>query len=281
LKDDQLAVAVIGQGRAGRARMRALAEHEGARLAAVVAREPAAGEPTFESVLADLEVDALILCTPHLLHAPGARAGLEAGKHVAVEYPLAPTASEGSALFALARTRERVLHVEHIELLSPGQAELRELAGPLGGPRGGSLHASGSSQGWIGDPRLAGSPGLGALARLHRLVDLFGPARVESASLESRVRGFRLEIALHFAAGGEVRLIEERGPGLPRALRWDIRCEHGNLGGPTSAPASGLFASDLDCFVERIRSGSPSYVSEERILHALGLVDAVDALLPG
>lgn len=262
--------------------MRALAEHEGARLAAVVTREPAAGEPTFESVLADPDVDALILCTPHLLHAPAVRAGLEADKHVAVEYPLAPTASEGGSLFALAKSRERVLHVEHIELLSPAQVELRELARPLGGPRGGILHASGSNEGWIGDPRLAGSPGLRALARLHRLVDLFGRARVESASLENRASGgYRLEIALHFAAGGEVRLIEERGPGLPRALRWDIRCERGNLGSPTSAPASGLFARDLECFVERICSGSPPYISDERVLHVLGLVDAVDTLLSG
>ena len=280
MTESPLSVALIGPGRAGRARVRALEENEGTRLAAVVPREPDAGQPTLESLLADPSLDALMLCTPNLLHGQAARAALEAGKHVAVEYPLASCAREGRALFELARARQRVLHVAHIELLSPGQVRLRELARPLGRPRGGNLHFRGSSEGWIGDASLAGSPALRALARLHRLVDIFGRARARSARLDAlRDDGYRLEVELHFGAGGELLLIEERAPGLSRETSWDIRCERGSLRSPATAPPAGLFARDLDCFVTRIRSGARGYVSDERILHVLSLVDEIDRLL--
>ena len=280
MTESPLTVAVIGPGRAGRARVRALDEHGDTQLAAVVPRQPGAGQPTLESLLAGASLDAVMLCTPNLLHRQAAQAALEAGKHVAVEYPLASCAADGRALFELARARQRVLHVSHIELLSPGQVRLRQLARPLGRPRGGSLRFRGSSDGWIGDASLAGSPALRALARLHRLVDLFGRARAEAARLEAaRDGGYRLEVELRFGAGGGVLLIEERAYGLSRDTSWDIRCERGSLQSPATAPPADLFARDLDCFVARVRSGARGYVSDARILHVLSLVDEIDRLL--
>jgi hypothetical protein len=122
----------------------------------------------------------VILCTPNLLHASQARAALDARKHV-WWFPAAPLRRIPPLL---ARPRYRlVLHEEHIELLSPSQAWLRERARPLGRPRGATLEVTGSGEGWIADPALAGTPALCALARLHRLVDLFGEAEVRAATL--------------------------------------------------------------------------------------------------
>ena len=271
---------MIGPGRAGRARVLALEEHRDTQLAAIVPRQPEAGQPTLESLLAGSSLDAVMLCTPNLLHRQAVHAALEAGKHVAVEYPLASCAVDARALFELAHQRQRVLHVAHIELLSPGQVRLRELARPLGRPRGGSLRFRGSGDGWIGDASLAGSPALRALARLHRLVDVFGSARVGAARLEAeRDSSYRLEVELRFRAGGDVLLVEERASGLSRETSWDIRCERGRLQSPTTAPAAGLFARDLDYFVARVRSDARGYVSDERILHVLSLVDEIDRLL--
>ena len=98
-------------------------------------------------------------------------------------------------------------------------------------------------------------------------------ARVETPA-EDR---YRLEARLRFDAGGEVDLVEERAPGLARRLSWDVECERGTLGTPPRERGGGLFARDLDVFIERIRSGAPSYVSDERVLHVLELVDAIDA----
>ena len=268
-----LGVAVVGPGRAGGARLRALEAHPDARAVAVVARE---GAPTLAEVLADPAVDAVAISTPNTLHAAQVRAALEAGRHVLVDYPLATGAAEARALFDLAERAGRVLHVEHIELLSPSQAAQRERARDLGRPRSGALTVRGTNAGWIGSDALAGTPALRAVARLHRLVDLFGPASLAEAALERRAGAYRLQADLEFHQGGAVRLVEERAQGHSRQMSWAIECERGRLDDPPPASAAGLFARDLDGFVARVRSAAPPYVTDERVIAVLGLVDAID-----
>jgi len=268
---------VLGAGRAGGARARALEQSSRARLLRWVSRErPEAG--TLADALADPAVGAVIVCTPNLLHAQAARAALASGRHVAVEFPLAASAGEARGLFEVARRAGRVLHVEHIELLSPAQDWLRERARALGAPRSGVVRFRADAGGWIADPELAGSAALGALARLHRLIDLFGPAEVRGARLEASA-GRRLEVELHFAAGGTVTLVEERAPGLARAIEWSIECERGRLDTPPPEPAGELFARDLEVFLDRIETGADSYVSEARELEVHELVGAIERKL--
>ena len=271
-----LAIAVIGAGMAGRARVAALDGHPGARLAALVRRE---GEPGFADVLTDPDVDAVIVCTPNALHAGQVRAALEAGKHVAVEFPLAENEALARELFALARARGRVLHVEHIELLSAAQRAQRERAAVLGRPKGGTLWFTGRSRDWLGEASLAGSEALRALARLHRLLDCFGPARVVDAALDARAQGWTLEVELAFRAGGSTRLVETRAPALERRLRWQVECERGVLDDPPPSSARGVFRTDTDCFVARVRGTADSYVSEQRLLHGLELVEQIERRL--
>ena len=257
--------------------MRALGESQAARLAAVVSRRDPSG-PSFADVLADRSVGGVILCTPNLLHAGQAREALDAGKHVLVEFPLAPSPAEARALLERAHQSNLVLHEEHIELLSPAQLWLRARAQALGRPRGGALHFTGSSAGWIADPLLAGSPALCALARLHRLVDLFGTAAVRGATL-ARGSGYRLGVELEFAAGGRLELVEERAPGAQRATHWRVECENGSLGDPPAERPADLFARDLACFVARVVERAEPYVSEARCLHVLELVAAIETRL--
>ncbi len=221
----------------------------------------------------------MIVCSPNLLHARVVRAALEAGKHVAVEFPLAASAAEARDLLGLARRVGRVLHVEHIELLSSSQRVLREWARDLGRPRAGGVRFTGALEGWLADPASAGSPALCAVARLHRLVDLFGPARVGAARVEPLSGGWRLEVELGFERGGVASLVEERAHDLGRTSTWRVDCERGVLETPPAAPAGALFREDLDCFIARVETGAASYVSDERVLHVLGLVDAIDAIL--
>src|SRR5690606_9515317 len=69
--------------------------------------------------------DAVAVCSPNPAHAEQVRAALLAKRHVVCEYPLAPDAEQAAALFALAAQVDRVLHVEHIELLTGPAATLR------------------------------------------------------------------------------------------------------------------------------------------------------------
>ncbi len=258
--------------------MRALEGHPRARAAAIARSGGAgAGGASLAEIAANPAVNLAIVCTPNLLHEPQARALLEAGKHVAVEYPVAASADTARALLELARARGRVLHVAHIELLSASQRAQRARAAALGRPLGGALRFTGDSAGWIGDPALAGSPALCALARLSRLVDLFGEADVADATLEATSRAWRLEVELAFRAGGRAQLVEQRGPGVARATRWALSCEGGPLDDPPAAPPGDPFRADLDACLARIERGAAPYASDARVAHLLELVGQIEA----
>jgi predicted dehydrogenase len=68
----------------------------------------------FEPVLADADLDAIVIATPARTHYAFARRALLAGKHVFVEKPLAMDLTEARTLVALAREFQRVLMVGHV-----------------------------------------------------------------------------------------------------------------------------------------------------------------------
>jgi predicted dehydrogenase len=99
------------------------------------ARYPQARTATdFAEVVADPEVDAVVIATPVPTHYALAKQALEAGKHVLVEKPPAMHAAEMDALVALAAARGLVLMPGHLLLYHPGVRKLKELidSGDLG-----------------------------------------------------------------------------------------------------------------------------------------------------
>lgn len=99
----------------------------------------ALGVPTasgFDDALADDDVDAVILCTPHKFHADQIVAAALAGKHVFCEKPLATTGVEArKAIDAVTSTGVR-LGVGHEKRFEPAVVAMRErvAAGDLGAP---------------------------------------------------------------------------------------------------------------------------------------------------
>ncbi|MFA5889787.1 MAG: Gfo/Idh/MocA family oxidoreductase [Actinomycetota bacterium] len=67
------------------------------------ARWGATAYTDYRELLADPTVDAVDITVPHHLHVEIARAALQAGKHVILEKPLAPTSADAEELIALAR----------------------------------------------------------------------------------------------------------------------------------------------------------------------------------
>ncbi len=88
----------------------------------------------FAEVLADTELDAVVVATPVPTHYELARQALAAGKHVFVEKPPAMTGTEMEELIRLAEERVRVLMPGHLLLYHPGVLKLKELidSGELG-----------------------------------------------------------------------------------------------------------------------------------------------------
>ena len=87
-----------------------------------------------EELLADPELDAVVLATPVPTHAALAVRVLEAGKHCFVEKPLAQSVAEAEAAVAAADAAGRVLMVGHLLEYHPGLETLKAIAdsGELG-----------------------------------------------------------------------------------------------------------------------------------------------------
>src|SRR5687768_3619202 len=97
--DGALGVGIIGFGRIGREHAGWLAKASGIRAVAAFDPTPqrrAVAEAdglrtckTFEALLGDQSIDAVLVSTPTAMHFEHATAALEAGKHVLVEKPMA------------------------------------------------------------------------------------------------------------------------------------------------------------------------------------------------
>ncbi len=89
---------------------------------------------SFEAVLDDPEVEALIVATPHSLHLEMIEAAADAGKHVFVEKPLTLTVPDARACHAAAERAGIVLQVGHHRRRSASNRRVKHLVddGSLG-----------------------------------------------------------------------------------------------------------------------------------------------------
>ncbi len=143
---EELGLAVVGCGYWGIHHVRVAAAQRGARLVAVCdtdgealarAARLAPGARllrSFDEVLADPSVDAVVLATPARVHGSQAERALASGRHVLVEKPLALAVPEAERVVAEAKRSGRVLAVGHLMLYHPAVVRLRELltSGALG-----------------------------------------------------------------------------------------------------------------------------------------------------
>lgn len=102
------------------------------RLAAVHRRARFTAD--IEDLLADDDLDAIVVATPVPTHADLAVRVLQAGKHCFVEKPLAQSVADGERAVAAAAEAGRILMVGHLLEYHPGVRKLKEIAdsGELG-----------------------------------------------------------------------------------------------------------------------------------------------------
>jgi predicted dehydrogenase len=108
--------------------LRALCDSDPARLALFALRHPdARATHELDPILADPEVQAVIVATPPQTHYELARRALQAGKHVLVEKPLATRLADARELARTAAESDRVLMPGHTFVYSPAVNAVREL----------------------------------------------------------------------------------------------------------------------------------------------------------
>jgi scyllo-inositol 2-dehydrogenase (NADP+) len=193
----------------------ALAAVASSRAEAVVRDWPGIPAVSAQSVLADPDIDLVVIATPNDSHAPLARAAIEAGKHVVIEKPFACDAAEGEALAALAAERGRVLTVFQNRRWDGDFLTVARLlaAGRIGRPvlyeARWDRFRTGQRAGWKDEPgRGAGLlPDFGAHL-IDQALQLFGPPEAIEADLaiqrEHGVVEDYFELALHY---GRMRAI--------------------------------------------------------------------------
>ncbi len=88
----------------------------------------------YEDLLGNPQIDAVAVATPASTHFALARAALLAGKDVLVEKPMTGTVAEAEMLIEIARSRQRLLAVDHTFVYTDAVRKIRELidAGEIG-----------------------------------------------------------------------------------------------------------------------------------------------------
>ena len=233
-----LRFAVVGSGGMGHARATHLTQLPGCAVSAVssrnaitgpalAARFGAAFEPDWQSAVARDDVDAVCVATHNDSHAPIARAALEAGKHVLVEYPLATSVEDADRLLGLASARGLTLHVGHdqalvgwhvgIKLAVATLGELRALNGVLATP------ARGGGRSLWRNKTLSGPPFMVGVAYVYHVLDLFGPvswvegtATYDGLDDAGYYRSSTSTMTACFESGGIAQLLYIRGFAVPR-----------------------------------------------------------------
>jgi UDP-N-acetylglucosamine 3-dehydrogenase len=134
----ELRIGLAGLGSMGRNHLRILASRADIRLAAIAdpvadalaAAVATSGAQAFDeplAMIAEAELDALVIAAPTTSHVPLALAAIQRNIAVLVEKPLAESAEEGERIVIAARERGVPVQVGHVERFNPAVLELGRL----------------------------------------------------------------------------------------------------------------------------------------------------------
>lgn len=308
-----ITVGLVGTGFAAKLRADYLQQDDRARLVAVAGHRAektrefshtydAQAFDSWETLLDRPDLDLIIICTINRDHGTIARAALEAGKQVIVEYPLALDPHEARAIVQLARDRRQLLHVEHIELLGGVHHAFKDALEAVGrvfyaryitfSPK------RPAPQKWTYHRDWFGFPLVGALSRVHRITDALGSVATvsgQSQFWDASEPGFYTaclcDAQLRLADGAIAEIVYGKGDRFWKAER---KLEvHGSsatliIDGDTGllvrddqttelpiASRRGLFARDTAAVLDTLTTGKPLYVTPEQSLYSLQVADAI------
>jgi biliverdin reductase len=261
----------------------------------------------WSTLVADEEVDLVMVCHINQGHGRVTQAALAAGKSVVVEYPLALRVEEANQLMALAQEQRILLHVAHVELLSGSHVALRQHLPELGTVHYARYCTLTPKQNrpnhWTYKPALFGFPLVGAQSRIHRLVNCWGPVeRVYCQNRYVNLHPHQSQVASHqgclcvaqlsFASGTVAEVIYGKGNTIWQpSRRLEVMGTSGGLvfdgnqaerltaeGSYPVAVGSrrGLFAEDTKRVLDYLVEGTPLYCSVEESLYSLGVASAAE-----
>ncbi len=312
-----LCVGIVGTGFAAKRRAEAFRADARAEVIAVAGNTPKQAEAfaqaqeigiqlPWQALVVHEAVDLVVVCHANSCHAEVVRAALRAGKSVIVEYPLALSVLEAADLIELAQQQRSRLHVEHIELLGGLHQAMQTHLAKVGTPTY-ARYATASPkypalQKWSYRADLFGFPLMGALSRLHRLVNLFGVVHQVSCQLQydgitseppdGYFRNCRCVAQLQFRSGVVAEVLYAKGEQTWRSQRWmEVQGDQGALvfdgdeGTCITSEGSypvevttrrGLFAKDTALFLDALFKDAPLYVTPQESLYVMQVAAAAE-----
>ena len=264
----------------------------------------------YGEALADQQVDAVSICTPHVLHCHMAVEAAAAGKHVLVEKPLAMTVAEASKMIEAARAHGVRLYVAESAVYSSMARTLREIvrtgrhvgemtfASVVAGFRATEYGFSGR-RAWLSTPALGGTGtwmlhGIHTVARLRYVLGEVDTVYVRQhrASSFSRtdVEG-TMSGVLTLASGVNVHVVQSPETRLRGSLRgYTIHGDRGSLRARDEgyevitddglqaydyAPqALSSYAEELEAFTDYVAGETPGPTTGESERRSLAVVQA-------
>jgi predicted dehydrogenase len=291
------------QGHSQRLRFTRGVSKEPAAAREVAARHDLTLSTSLEDVLADPAIDAVVLATPHSLHADQIVAAAAAGKHVFCEKPLALDGADARRAIAACERAGRVLGLGTNKRFWPSMVELRRVV--AAGELGELLHIEGhfsnenSSErfaGWRASPAEAPGGGMtgAGLHLLDAVISIAGPLRRIRAQLVARKPppDPRDTVSILFETAGGITGTLATVRATPFFWRVHVfgreasvealgetgvvrRRSGGSCVVTSLAPADALLA-ELDAFAAAIAGEAPYPVSAQEMLDT---VDAFEAVL--
>ncbi|HBL11152.1 MAG TPA: glycosyl transferase family 2 [Cyanobacteria bacterium UBA11162] len=254
---------------------------------------------SWQQVVEHPDVDLVFICTINRDHGAIARAALEVGKHIVLEYPISLNPQEAESLITLAQTKGKFLHVEHIELLGGLHQALRQSLPAIGNAFYAryvtNVPKRPAPQRWTYHQELFGFPFKAALPHIHRFTNLFG--QVATVSCQARFWGDSeyytaclCTAQLRFKNGLIAEVNYGKGDIFLQSLRnFEVQGEQGMLlfdgeegmlirdqeRTPIAVEGRrGLFVKDTTMVLDYLTTGTPLYSSPEESLYALKVGEA-------
>lgn len=304
-------VGLVGTGMAARLRAETLVHDERSHLVAVVGNTPKKTEAfaknhqtavvnSWQQLVEQDDIDLVVISSVNRDHGSIARAAIKSGKHVVVEYPMSLDVEEAEELIALSKAHNRLLHVEHIEMLGGMHQALKQnlpLVGQVFFVRYNTIKPEHPApRKWTYNHELFGFPLMGALSRLHRLIDLFG--QVVTVNCHNRFWAVETEYyqscfcvtQLCFSSGLLAQVLYAKGETLwQQERKFEVHGENGGLifdeekgvfvQAEDTKPIDvgtrrGLFVKDTTIVLDHLTKGTPLYMTPEKSLYTLKVADA-------
>lgn len=256
---------------------------------------------SWQGLVNDSSLDLICICNVNRDHGLVVRGALLADKHVMVEYPLTLNPSEADDLINLARQKQKLLHIEHIEILGGLHQALKKHLSDIGTPFLARYSTILSKQKvaphWTYSYDYYGFPFLAAVSRINRFTDLFG--EVDSVNCNARFwdapeTGYFsscwCQAQLSFKNQMMVNLTYGKGEKFKTSDRTlEIYGDEGTIlfegekgkiiGGKEEieievASRRGLFAQDTQIVLEHLTTGKPLYIDNTASAYSLKVANA-------